>query len=78
MAKQTYECYLYKRNGFPRSRVYLDGKTQDGRTVYKNEDMSPHQHKLQGGQASQQSQKPMLDIINAKLDRILAIFETQK
>jgi hypothetical protein len=25
--------------------VYLDGKTEDVRIIYKNEDMSPHQHK---------------------------------
>jgi hypothetical protein len=44
-SKQTYECYVCKRNGFPDTRVYLDGKTDDGKTIYKNEDMSAHSHK---------------------------------
>lgn len=47
LSKSTYECYTCRRNGFPEIRVYLDGKTEDGKkTIYKNEDMSPHQHKV--------------------------------
>jgi hypothetical protein len=26
-SKQTYECFVCKRNGFPDTRVYIDGKT---------------------------------------------------
>jgi hypothetical protein len=37
---------------FPDIRVYLDGKTETGATVYKNEDMSAHAHK------SKQQQQP--------------------
>lgn len=56
-SKQTYECYVCKRNGFNDIRVYLDGKTEDGKTIYKNEDMSSHQHKAkQPGQAEQPQQ----------------------
>jgi hypothetical protein len=44
-SKQTYECFVCKKNGFPETRVYLDGKTETGQTIYKNEDMSPHIHK---------------------------------
>jgi hypothetical protein len=44
-SKQTYECYVCKRNGFPDTKVYLEGKTEDGKTIYKNEDMSSHNHK---------------------------------
>ena len=46
-SKQTYECYVCKRNNFPDVRVYLDGKDEQGRTIYKNPDMTPHVHKLQ-------------------------------
>jgi hypothetical protein len=56
-SKQTYECFACKRNGFPDTRVYIDGKTEDGRTIYKNEDMSPHTHKLQSQQQSQQGEQ---------------------
>jgi hypothetical protein len=45
-SKQTYECYVCRRNGLENVRVYLDGKTEDGKTIYKNEDMTPHAHKL--------------------------------
>ena len=44
-SKQTYPCYVCKKNGFEDVRVYLDGKTADGKTIYKNEDMSPRIHK---------------------------------
>jgi hypothetical protein len=44
-SKQTYECYVCKRNNFPDVRVYLDGKTEDGKTIYKNPDMTSHIHK---------------------------------
>lgn len=88
-SKQTYECFVCKRNGFPDTRVYLDGKTEDGKTVYKNEDMSPHQHKQQAKQQQQSQQgqaaastivtePTSLKIINAKLDRIISLLESQK
>jgi hypothetical protein len=57
-SKQTYECYVCKRNGFTDVRVYLDGKTEDGKTIYKNEDMSPHNHKQLSQQPKQQQQQP--------------------
>jgi hypothetical protein len=60
-SKQTYECYVCKRNGFTDVRVYLDGKDENGKTVYKNEDMSPHSHKQlspQPKQEQQQSKQP--------------------
>lgn len=53
-SKQTYECYVCKRNGFTDVRVYLDGKTEDGKTNYKNEDMSPHNYKQLSQQPKQQ------------------------
>jgi hypothetical protein len=85
-SKQTYECYVCKKNGFADVRVFLDGKTEDGKTIYKNEDLSAHQHKQQVKQQSQQQQpqqqastttiaiQPMSwKIIDAKLDRIIAL-----
>jgi hypothetical protein len=44
-SRNTYPCYICIKNGFADVRVYLDGKTADGKTIYKNEDMSPHIHK---------------------------------
>lgn len=83
-SKQTYECYVCKRNGFPDTRVFLDGKTEDGKTIYKNEDLRPHIHKQQRPSQQQQqqqqlaSQKPIWDIVNAKLDRIIMLLEKER
>lgn len=44
-SKQTYECYVCRRNGFENVRVYLDRKAEDGKTIFKNPDMSAHIHK---------------------------------
>jgi hypothetical protein len=44
-SKQTYPCYVCKKAGYDNVRVYLDGRTADGKTIYKNEDMTPHVHK---------------------------------
>ena len=75
-SKQTYECYVCKRNGFTDVRVFLDGKTEDGKTVYKNPDMSPHVHKQAQGQSTTIVAEPTsMKIINAKLDRIIALLE---
>ncbi len=86
-SRNTYECYVCKKNGFPETRVYLNGKTDDGKTIYKNVDMSPHVHKPQSMQRQQQStqqaggggsttvvlESTQLKILNAKLDRIVAL-----
>lgn len=74
-SKQTFECFVCKRNGFPETRVYLDGKTEDGKTIYKNEDMSSHQHKRQQQQGQgqiQQSQQQML-AVGAVADLMLQV-----
>ena len=44
ISKQTYEYYRCRDNGFPNTRVFLDGKTENGKTIYRNEDLTPHQH----------------------------------
>jgi hypothetical protein len=77
-SKQTYECYVCKRNGFPETRVYLDGKTEDGKTIYKNEDMSTHQHKQQQQQPQSQSEPTYVRVLNAKLDRIIALLNKEQ
>ena len=88
-SKQTYECYVCKRNGFPETRVYLDGKTEDGKNIYKNEDMSAHSHKQH--QQPQQHPEQQIDfkslqsalkadygMINAKLDRLIALLNKEQ
>ena len=77
-SRNTYECFMCKKAGFPDTRVYLDGKTEDGKTVYKNEDMSPHQHKQGNGQQQRGSttiitQATQNDIIIKKLDEIIVL-----
>lgn len=37
---------MYKQNGFPDTPVYLDGKTEEDKIIYKNENMSSHTHKV--------------------------------
>jgi hypothetical protein len=86
-SKQTYECFVCKKNGFPETRVYLDGKDANGKTIYKNEDLSPHQHKQQAKQLEQQpqasksttivTQATQNDMIIKKLDRIISALESQ-
>ena len=44
ISKQTYECYVCRNNGFDNVRVYLDGKTETGKPIYKNIDLTQHQH----------------------------------
>lgn len=82
-SKQTYECYVCKRNGFADTRVYLDGKTEDGRTIYKNEDMSPHQHKRQqqhgsddAGNITELSETTQLKVLGARLEYAISLLET--
>lgn len=61
-----------------RISVYLDGRTEDGRTIYKNKDMSPHQHKQQQQQSQSQPEPTFVKILNAKLDRIIALLEREQ
>jgi hypothetical protein len=82
-SKQTYPCYVCKRNGFEDVRVYLDGKTEDGKTIFKNEDMSPHQHKRQqqqhggdvGGNSTELSETPRLPVLGARLEYAISLLE---
>jgi hypothetical protein len=90
-SKQTYECFTCKKAGFPDTRVYLDGKTADGKTIYKNEDMTPHQHKHSSApkfiqnmnsttsstQESQQQEQLSLKLIHARIDRVVQLLESQ-
>ena len=57
-SKQTYECYVCKRSGFPDTRVYLDGKTDDDKTIYKNPDMAPHIHKSSNNSSTVSGKTP--------------------
>jgi len=77
-SKQIYECYVCKRNGFPDTKVFLDGKTEDGKTIYKNPDMSPHLHKQQGKQQPQQQvqekDNPIAPVSDESVDRGISAF----
>lgn len=89
-SKQTYPCYVCKKAGFDDVRVYLDGRTADGKTIYKNEDMTPHNHKQE--QISQQTWEnteygksvdtsntnALLKIIIAELQRLIKLFEEKQ
>lgn len=69
-SKQTYECYVCKRNGFVDVRVYLDGKDENGKTVYKNEDMSPHSHKQLSPQPKKEQQSKQPPELTEILDKL--------
>jgi hypothetical protein len=87
---KSYDYYVFqnvtcKKAGFPNVRVYLDGKTEDGKTIYKNEDSTPHQHKTRQQQPQQPqasstivTEPTLLKNINTKLDKIIALLESQK
>lgn len=83
ISKQTFECLVCKKQGFD-ERVYLAGKTADGKTIYLEPDgVTAHQHKFK--QRTSDVQPPItlatsadtiiskLDVIDRKLDRLLAI-----
>lgn len=83
-SKQTYPCFQCRKSGFDNVMVYLDGRDSSGKTIYKNEDMTPHQHKQKQEQQQQQqasttimTEPTSLKIINTKLDRIIALLESQ-
>jgi bifunctional ADP-heptose synthase (sugar kinase/adenylyltransferase) len=75
--RSTYECFACKKGGFENVRVFLDGKTEDGKTIYKNEDMTPHQHHLKEQQQLKVTNAELaqsLKSLHEKIDRISAIF----
>jgi hypothetical protein len=88
MSRKPYECFRCRDNGFSGVQVYLAGKDEQGKTVYVEEDGTAHQHKAKQEQQlqSQQSQGSItvvteptaMKIINAKLDRIISLLESQK
>ena len=66
--------------------VYLAGKDESGKTVYVEEDGTPHLHKTnKQGSSTVVTTTPTpiiaeptsLKIINAKLDRIISLLESQ-
>jgi hypothetical protein len=65
--------------------VYLAGKDGQGKTLYVEENGTPHMHKVKQEQQQQQgstttvvTEHTSLKIINAKLDRIISLLESQK
>lgn len=49
MSRKPYECFRCRDNGYPDTMVYLAGKDGQGKTVYVEEDGTPHQHKPNKG-----------------------------
>ena len=68
--------------------VYLAGKDEFGKTVYAEEDGTPHLHKTNTNKQGSSTlvttstttptiEPTSLKIINAKLDRIISLLESQ-
>jgi hypothetical protein len=78
-SKQTYECYVCQKRGFSNVRVYLDGRDANGKTIYKNEDMSPHQHKGTPSTAERGSPGTVtMSTLNDKLDKIISLLNEKR
>ena len=45
MSRKPYECFKCRDNGYANTMVYLAGKDESGKTVYVEEDGTPHLHK---------------------------------
>ena len=82
MSRKPYECFKCRDSGYPNTMVYLAGKDDTGRTIQLEEDGTKHIHK----QAKREEESttvvtaeptPIMKIINAKLDRIIALLEGQ-
>jgi hypothetical protein len=86
MSRKPYECFKCRDNGYANTMVYLAGKDESGKTVYVEEDGTPHLHKTKHNHSISDYQGSVTEpittamkIINAKLDRIIALLqESQK
>jgi hypothetical protein len=90
-SRRTYTCFVCEKTGH-QIQVFLDGKDEQGRTKYLNEDMTIHTHlgssqPMQQQQTQEQPQQGSSTIvtteptslkINAKLDRIIALLESKE
>jgi hypothetical protein len=52
-SKQTYPCFACRKAGYE-IPVYLDGKDEQGRNKYLNEDGTKHIHKTKESQLTSQ------------------------
>ena len=85
MSRKPYECFKCRDKGYSNTMVYLAGKDESGKTVYVEEDGTPHLHKTnkQGSSTvvtnttTPTMEPTLLKIINAKLDRIISLLESQ-
>ncbi|HZD35444.1 MAG TPA: hypothetical protein VE130_09590, partial [Nitrososphaeraceae archaeon] len=88
ISKQTFECYVCKKQGFNNERVYLAGKDSNGRTIYLETDgVTAHRHKFKERTPGETQPTTLatsadtivskLDEINSKLDRLLAKEEAE-
>lgn len=90
MSRKPYECFKCRDNGFSNTLVYLAGKDDQGKTIQLEENGSRHVHKEKQQrhqdpqqQFQQQSQSrgsttSSLEVINAKLDRIISLLESRQ
>lgn len=69
MSRKPYECFRRRDNGFPGVQVYLAGKDNSGKTIYVEEDGTPHIHK----QVQQEQQQQQTDYDKSVNDGISAI-----
>ena len=81
-SRKSYECFKCRDFGFPNTMVYLAGKNESGKTVYIEEDGTGHLHKTkqqlpqtQQGSTTVVTEPTATKILNAKLDRIIALLE---
>jgi hypothetical protein len=84
-SKQTYPCFACRKAGHE-VMVFLDGKDEQGRTKYMNEDGTKHTHLGSSQQQAQQQQQSLkstndvdlvleIKLLHQKVDRILTLLE---
>ena len=85
-SKQTYPCFACRKAGYE-IPVYLDGKDEQGRTKYLNEDGTKHIHKAKADTRPNQNHldqetsfdnralNSLLVSMDSKLDRLLNLAE---
>lgn len=89
-SRKTYPCFACEKAGHDNVQVYLDGKDDQGRTKYLNEDGTRHTHQdssattTQQTQPTEQEQQPslaqivqILQGLESKIDRLTKLIYAQ-
>ena len=86
-SRKTYPCFACQKAGHDEVQVLLDGKDEQGRTKYLNEDGTRHTHLGSGRPQQQQQQElgstttmasaesPQLKVIAARLEYAISLLE---